>query len=217
MPFAAAAPIIASGISAVGGALANRKQKTTTTAAPTIDPAYAGLQGDLLKRVQDRMANPGGDANFKTVKNAAMTGVNRSAKAAGTSLNNRLAARGFGGAGTDGRSGRAQVDLELDRDRNMGDMEAKFAAMLLDRDDSTMGLAERLLSFGKGQTTSTEGTGNAVAGGLDSGISTLTTLLSLDKLMRPSAAGSSGAGAGAMGLPTSLSRLMSQMNPLATR
>jgi hypothetical protein len=186
MPFAAAVPLISAGVSAAGGILANRKQKTTTQTAPTLDPAFAGLQGDLLASIRDRIANPGG-GQFATLKNAAITSVNRSTQQAGRTLNSRLAARGFGGAGSDGRTGRAQVDLELDRDRQLGDLEAKFAAMLLDREDSSLGLAERLLSFGRGQSTTTTQPGNALAGGLDSGISTLTTLLSLDKLMRPAA------------------------------
>lgn len=180
MPFAAAAPIIASGISAVGGALANRKKTATTSSTPTLDPAYSGLQSDLLAKLRARIADP--SAGTEPLKTAALTNLNKKYAGASDALNTRLAARGFGPG--DGRAGRSQMNLELDRFGEQGALETDFAKMILDRDDSTMGLAERLLSLGRGTTTTSTGTGNAVAGGIDSGVSTLTTLLSLNKLLK---------------------------------
>ncbi len=180
MPFAAAAPIIASGVSALGGALANRKRKTTTSSTPTLDPAMAGLQGDVLAKLRARLSDP--SAGTEPLKTAALTSLNKKYAGASDALSSRLAARGFGPG--DGRAGRSQMNLELDRFGEQGALEADFAKMILDRDDSTMGLAERMLSLGRGTNTTTTGPGNAIAGGIDSGVSTLTTLLSLNKLLK---------------------------------
>jgi hypothetical protein len=180
-------PLIASGVSALGGALANRK--STSTSTPTVAPEYAGLQGDLIKQITERMSNPG--AGVEPLRLGLMEGVNRRFKTLPGKLTTSLAQRGFAKSG---QLGAGFKGLELARMGEQGDIATRMAELELNRGDQGLDMATRLLGLGTGQTATQSG--NMLGGGIGAGSETLTTLLMLDKLLKGSAPGGGVGGPG---------------------
>ena len=180
-------PLIASGVSALGGALSNRSSKSTSTTTPTIAPEYAGLQGDLMKQITERMANPG--AGVEPLRLGLMEGVNRKFKALPGKLTTQLAGRGFAKSG---QLGQGFKGLELERMGEQGDIATKMAELTLDRGDSGLSMAMQMLGLGRGATTESTQPGNKAGGAFGAGSETFTTLLMLDKLLKGSAPGGGG-------------------------
>lgn len=192
MPFLAplapfAAPIIGGAVSAVGGALLNRKSGGVTK---ELQP----LQTDLLNRLRARLANPG--EGLEPLKTSAKTNVNKLYQGGADTLATRLAARGFGGAGSDGRTVRSQVDLDLDRFRALGGVDMDFARLETDRERDTIAQIQQLL--GRGTYAPTPG--NRAAGALDGGLSAFTQLATLLRGYNPSG-GSTLTSGGAWDMP----------------
>lgn len=169
MPFLAplAIPLIGGAVSAVGGALANRGTKGGVT--NELQP----LQTDLINRLRARLADPG--AGLDPLKTSAKTRVNAQYQNAGDALSARLASRGFGGFGSDGRTVRSQTALDLDRFRALTGVDTDFAKLQMTREDDTMAQIQALL--GRGTTPATPG--NKLGGALDGGLSAFTTLATL--------------------------------------
>jgi len=177
-------PLIASGVSALGGALANRKSTSTSTNMPTVAPEYAGLQGDLIKGITERMSNP--TAGIEPVRLGLMEGVNRRYKTLPGKVSTALAQRGFAQSG---QTGAALKGVELARMGEQSDIATRMAEFGLSRGDQGLDMAMRLLGMGTGQTATTTQPGNRLGGAFGAGSETLSTLMMLDKLLKGSAPG----------------------------
>lgn len=207
MPFLGAAMVpVISGLlgvgSAVAGGLANRSSRSTFSQAttPTLSPELQGLQTNLTKSLQDRLANPG--ASLEPLRLNARNAVNRNFAGYDQALRDRLLASGGGRSGKLGAATRAG---ELARIGGLSDLEGEFARLVAGREDSTAGLAERLLAGARGSSTSGSQTlpGNVAGGALNSGLSTLSFFTALDRLLRGGRGPASFAGAGVTGFPGS--------------
>lgn len=180
------------GGSALGGGLANRG--TSSTTSPTIDPAYAGLQSDLISRITQRMADPA--AGTEPLRISGRAGINQLYKDAPDTISRQLNARGFGSSG---KKGGALIKTELARRGELAGLDSKIAELILAREDTSMDLAMRLLGLGRGQTTSQSG--NVAGGAVGPGIETLTYLDTVNKLLN---AGGSSAGAAGLSAASNL-------------
>ncbi len=174
--------------SALAGGLANRK--STSTSMPTLDPAYLALQGDLIKRITDLMADP--SKGTEPLRLGLMESVNRRYKTLPGKLTTQLAQRGFAKSG---QLGQGFKGLELARSGEIGDINTRIADLILGRETQSYDLASRLLAAGRGQTNTQSG--NVLGGALGSGLETLTTLTTLDKILKGAGVGAAVGGAGA--------------------
>ena len=167
-------PVALGGLSALFGALGNRKQ--TTTSQPTLDSAFAGRQGDLISQITKRMSDSG--AGIEPLSLGMKSNVNSRFSALPDLVTTKLAQRGFAKSG---QTGQALKGVEMARMQELGDVDTQMAKLQLDREDSGYDLAMRLLGFGTGQSTTTPG--NVAAGAIGAGSETLTTLLLMQKLL----------------------------------
>jgi len=179
--------------SALAGGLANRK--STSTTMPTLDPAYLGLRGDLIKRITDLMGDPA--KGTEALRLGLMEGVNRRYQTMPGKLTTQLAKRGFAKSG---QLGQGFKGLELARSGEIGDIDTKIADLILGRETQSYDLASRLLASGRGQTTTQSG--NVFGGAIGGGLETLSTLTTLEKLLAGGGR-AAGAGAGISSLPLS--------------
>ncbi len=152
--------------------------------------------GDTLSA---RLANPG-DV-FQPARTRAIGSVNSGYQSIGDRLKANYAGRGFG------RSGKVLTNarqLESSRLGDIGSLDAKFAGMQTDYESQLLDQATRFGFTTPGNSSTQPGgpAGGAVSGGL----STLTTLLSLNKLLsgnayKPGPMGSGETGYEYSGLP----------------
>jgi hypothetical protein len=91
-------------------------------------------------------------------------------------ISRQLNARGFGNSG---KKGKALIMTDLARRGQMAGFEGNLAENILNRQDTTMDLANRLLAAGRGVSTS----GNMLGGAVSAGSETLSTMLLLQKLL----------------------------------
>lgn len=170
-----AVPLIAAGVSAVGGALSGRGKTTTST--PTYTPAQTAVQGRVASTIEERLANP--RANLDPLKAAAIGGVNRTYAGLQDRLASTFAGRGFG------RSGKLVTNakqLEIARAGDIGGIESKFAGMQLDYENQVVDQAMRFGFAAPGATQQIPG--NMIGGAISSGAETFTTLYALDRLLK---------------------------------
>lgn len=203
-----AAMLISSGVSALGGVLANRKSKakSTSTSTPTLSPELQPLQRDLISQISERMKNPG--AGLEPVRLGLMEGVNRRYQNLPGKITTQLAQRGMAKSG---QLGANLKGVELSRMFDLGDIDTKIAELTQSRGDAATDLASRFLSASAGRTTTGESTqpGNMLGGAVGAGSETLSMLMMMDKLMKGGSAGGGGASSGGgfsdtMGLPMNL-------------
>jgi len=168
-------PYIATGISALAGGLANRKQ--TSTSMPTLDPAFGGMQSDLIAAIQKRMADP--SYGTEPLRLGLMEGVNRRYSTLPQRVTTKLAQRGFGDSG---QTGAALKGVELARMGEQGDIATKMAELTLGREDSTLDLINRILAGARGETRT--GSGNVLGGAIGAGAGTMSMLTMLNKLLK---------------------------------
>lgn len=206
-------PLITAGVQTAGGLLANRKSKATSsstqntnsTVTPTLAPEYQPLQAELLERIKRMLLDP--NAGTEPLRLDARNKVNANYDGVDQALRDRLL--GSGG-GRSGKFGAATRRTELARIGGLSDLEGTFAGLRLGRQDQAISMAERLLLQGRGEnrtgTASGEqvGTqpGNMAGGalaGLGQGLGSLTTLMTLDKLLKGS--GGRYGGYGSAGAP----------------
>jgi hypothetical protein len=109
--------------------------------------------------------------------------VNASYDGVDTALRDRFMRTG----GQSGKFGRATMQTELGRMRDLNSLEGQFAGLQLDDERSTMGLAERLLSFGQGSESTQTAPGNVAGstlGSIGDSMGQMATLMTLDRILR---------------------------------
>lgn len=168
---------LASGGAGVASGLMNKGRTSTQNTAPTLDPSLQPLQDDILGRLRQRLE---GGTDLSGVKSPAIEAVNRRFRNLPSAITADFAGRGYGSSGV------LQSEIARshgDRIGALNDLEGKFAGFQIDQDNQAMDLATRLLASGRGSTTTATGGGTAVGSGISSGLETLTTLLTLQRLM----------------------------------
>jgi hypothetical protein len=156
-------PAITAAGSALSGWLSNRKQTNTQTATPTLDPAYSGIQGMLLKQIQDRMAKPSAlPAGYE----AGQIGqINNTYGLVQQGLDNRMTARGLGSSPI---AGAGETNLAMARAGDISKMQAGLPLLERQMQDQDLNLALQMMNTGRGQQATSTTPGNAAAGGLTS-------------------------------------------------
>jgi hypothetical protein len=166
-----------SGGAGVASAVANRKKTSTTDTTPKLDPSLQPLQDDLLSRVRTRL---GTGVDLSAVKSPAIEAVNRRYRNLAPSIAAKFSGRGYGSSGV---LQNALAAGEQNRIGDLNDLEGKFAGFQIDENARTEDLATRLLAAGRGSSTVATGPGNAAGAGISSGLETLTTLMTLQRMM----------------------------------
>jgi len=129
-----------------------------------------------------RLLNPA--AGTEPIVAAGRNRINASYAGADQALRDRLLAGGV--MGQSGRYGTAVRTTELGRLGALGGFEGDIASLILGREDNTANLMTRLLSDVRGTTSSgtTTGPSNILGGSVSGGLETLTTLMTLDQLLK---------------------------------
>lgn len=190
MPFAAAAPIIASVIGAggsiAGSALSGKPKTSTQTSSttPTLTPQMQALMDQLAGYSTDSMNNPG--AGLAPIKNAAIDNVNRNYMSVGSRLNKGFASRGYGSSGSLGDS---MLQTEFARAGDLTGLEGQFADRAIGQKNFGASLGTQLLGFGRGSSSEGSSTGPdmSMSNGLLSGgnaLENLSRLLMLGNVLK---------------------------------
>lgn len=153
------APLIMAGGSLLGGLLGNRKQTQTTT--PTMDPAYSGLQSQLLSMITNRLRQ---GSSLPAGYEAGQIGqINNTFARAGQGLQNRLTAAGLANSPV---AGAGLANMDAARAGQIVQMQQKLPLMERDMQSQDLGMAQALMGMGRG-TQTTQG-GNMLGGGITS-------------------------------------------------
>ncbi len=186
MPLLAMTPAVASlvgaGVSAaagVAGGLLNRSKTSTSSTAPVYTPEQQGIQHQLADTLSARLANPG--QPFQGAKVGAIDSVNKGTDSLTKRLQSNFSSRGFGESGkllTDTRA------IEQNRIGTIGSLDAKFAGMQADYETGLVNDAERFGFAGAGSTTTSTAPGNVAGGAVGGAGQTLTTLFTLNQLLK---------------------------------
>lgn len=171
------------GAGALSGILGNRKSARTGTQASSTRRVLTPQQQrvmDLLEQQGTRLAEfP--TADIQPLKAGAREGVNLNFAGLDEALRQRFLSHG----GKSGKYGQAAIQGEVARMGKLGEVETDFAKLALAERDKGFSLLDRLLSMNMGQETEGEymQPGSMLAGGFNSGIETLTTLLTLNRFL----------------------------------
>jgi hypothetical protein len=169
MAFWIPAAMIASSL--ISGLLANKKQTSTQTSAPTIDPAYGGLQQMLIDSITKRMSSGSSlPAGYET---KGIQDINRAYGNAGTSLSNTLTARGLS---TSPVAGNAATQFEMARGGDIGRFQQNLPLVQRDLENQDFSLINSILGQGRGQTSTMTQAGNQ-AGGAATSLSSMLAYL----------------------------------------
>lgn len=166
------------GLSALSGILGGSTSGTSST-TPTLDPKLQPLQDTLLQKLLERIGNP--SAAIDPLRTTARENVNRNYEGVNDRILATLSGRGFANSGSLPSS---VAKADLSRRGDLSDLEGQLASLTLQDQNTASSLAERLLGQGRGSTTNTQTTvGTDASRGLNAGLSTLTTLLALNRLL----------------------------------
>lgn len=172
--------------SGVASGLMNKGKTSTSSTAPTLDPSLQPLQDDLLGRLKQRLQ---GGTDLSAVKSPAIEAINRRYRNLPAAITADYASRGYGSSGV---LQNAIAGTHASRISDLNDLEGKFAGFQIDQDNQAQDLAARLLASGRGSTTTATQSGTAVGSGISSGLETLTTLLTLGRMLGGGKSGSGG-------------------------
>lgn len=144
------------GVSAIAG-LFGKKQTAVQ------QPLYTQDQLETQKRLSDSLRDAG-PADLTPLKTAAASSINRDYDGAQTSLESRLAARGFGNSG---KLVTNEKNLQIARAGSLGNLESQFAALQLDQQNKQRDQQQRFAFASPGSKssgTSGGGPGGAIGG-----------------------------------------------------
>jgi hypothetical protein len=144
--------IIGGGASIAGGALANRGSSSTT---PTVDPAYSGLQGQILKMIQSRLATPLDTSGYTA--NGVGT-INKSYDLGKQASDNALSARGLS---TSPVAGAVDATRENARAGSVATFQNSVPLLARESQGADLSQAAGVLGLGRGSASSFESGGGA--------------------------------------------------------
>jgi hypothetical protein len=155
-------PLIASGVSAVGGYLANKGKTTQATAqaaAPTFDPASAGLRGQVANIIAGRLNDNSLPAGYET---GGIQNINKSYDAVNAKIASDLTARGLNSSPV---AGTVTARSDLARAGDIGGFRTQLPLMARQLQNQDIGLADQFANLGRGTTSTGSSTGETATGG----------------------------------------------------
>jgi hypothetical protein len=167
----------------IASGLLGKKKTTTVDTSPQLSPELKPLQDDLLKSIQYRLDN---GTDLSKVKTPAIEAINRRYRNLPAAITSDYAGRGYGSSGV---LQSAIAAGHGDRIGALNGLEGKFAGLQIDQDNQAQEMASRLLASGRGSTQTQTQSGNPVGAGISSGMETLTTLLTLGRMLNGGGAG----------------------------
>lgn len=184
--------IIGGGASVAASTLGKKGKQTTVTeqSGPQLRPDQKRISQSLSGTLERNLDAPFQSPNISAQRNQARTTINRATDLAKGRLETDLASRGFERSGQGGAGFGA---IEANRVGALGDLEARIIEFLQQQEtDSNQRNIDNALRFlpngspSSSTSTSTGGT-SALGQGIQSGVSGLTSLFVLDKLLKQSA------------------------------
>src|SRR5512143_1765374 len=176
--------LIPIGIGAGLGLLSGRSKKSTGgqtrtgSTTPTWGPEFQPLLSGALSSLSERMLNP--EAGTEGIRLNALDRVNRRFEGLPDRVSTSLARRGFGRSGTLGKNLKG---LEVERLRNLSDVDTQMADLIFGREMQGYGLAAQLLGLGRGseyqdqQDWWQKGPSNMLGGAIGGGLQGLAGVL----------------------------------------
>ena len=178
-----ALPALLTGGSAIAGGLNSRGGTSVTdqTRTRVLSPVQQLIEGMLGGTLQKRLADP--TAGLEPVRTAGRNKINAAYSGAPDALREKFLT---GGGTASGRLDRAGRGMEMARVGALSGYESDFAKMILQREDDTLGLSERMLTNPAGERVqgTTTGPSNMLGGSVSGGLETATLLYSLNKLLK---------------------------------
>lgn len=186
MAFAAAIPLIATGVSALAGMFGNKNRNqqrrgtaTTTTAPTALAPEYNALQSAIMPSIMKRLSS---STDMTGYENAGIGKINRTFDLGKQSVSNDLTARGLGSSPI---AGAAMQRHETGRIGQIAGFQNSLPMVQRQMQDDDLAAALQMLNFGRSTAGSTstsnqmseEGGPGALAGGLDNMASMLGFLI----------------------------------------
>lgn len=181
MPFPLLIPAITAGASLIGGLFKKKQtQASTSTMAPTLDPAFGPLQSTIMNQVMARLK--GGGPDLSGYAGSGVADINHTFDLIKQSQGNNLTARGLASSPVAGV-------VDANRDMARGGEIARFqnSLPLLSRElqNQDLGFAANFLNAGRGTTSTSTGSatgGGGLAGGFENLAGMLGYLISTGKL-----------------------------------
>lgn len=147
------ASIIGGGASVAGGALANRSNATSST-TPTMDPKYGGLQQSILDMITKRLSS--GPADLSGYTASGIGTANKTYGLVKQAQTNDLTSRGLA---TSPIAGVVDANRENARAGDITRFQNSIPLLQRDLQTQDLGMANSILSQGRGVTTTQAGTG----------------------------------------------------------
>ena len=163
MPFAAALPYIATGVSGLLGLLRNRNRQQTeqrSTTMPTLDPAYGPLQQMLISQATERLQGNSLPSNYEA---GGVNTINRTHDLVSQGVNNTLTSRGL--ATSPGIQAGVAERLGGSRAGDLSRFRANVPIVQRELQNQDFGNIAQLLNMGRGQTTTGTGMNEQSFGG----------------------------------------------------
>lgn len=175
--------LIGAGASVAGSALSGSRSAST----PTLSPEMQQLQDQLANYSSTLMTNP--TKNLAPMKLAATDQISRNYAAMPKTVANSLSSLGFGSSG---KLGTAMYNTAAARSGDLTNLEGQYGQMAVNQANEGASLSEQLLNSFRGVSGTSSGNpaGNALMSG-GNGLSNLSTLLMLQKVLGQSGGGSS--------------------------
>lgn len=178
-----------SGVSAIGGALSNRKKTQTSTTTPTLDPAFGPLQTMMIDRATKRLQQPSAlPAGYSA---SGVKTINDTFDVGKQSLENVLTARGLG---TSPVAGSAMAQHETGRIGEVAGFRRNLPMVEREFQNQDFEQVMRLLGQGRGLSSTAATGGNMIGGGISDMATMLGFLYGQGAFAKP-------AGTSATGLP----------------
>jgi len=168
MGFAAAIPLIAAGLSGIGGYMANRKKNqqtstNTSTQAPTaLSPEYASLQSAILPSIMKRMNSSADMTGYET---SGIDKINRTFDLSRQGLDADLTSRGLGSSPI---AGAAMARNTNSRAGEISRFQSNIPMVQRQMEGDDLAMALQALGMGRsmsGNTTTSSGTSTSPSAG----------------------------------------------------
>jgi hypothetical protein len=168
-----------SGGAGIASGLLNKPKTSTSSTTPTLSPEMKALQDRLAAYSNDEMVDP--SKGLAPIRTAGLDNINRTFMDIPSRLSSQFASRGYGSSGDFGSS---LYKTEYARGGAISDLEGQLAAMANSNRAHGADIGQRLLNSGQGSTSTSTGPDTSVGSGINSGLSTLTSLFTLSQLLK---------------------------------
>ena len=174
MPLSILPALIGGGASIISGLLKGGTSATT----PTLSPEMQALQNQVGSYASGLMRNP--TQGLAPMKLAATDQINRNYASMPKTVANSLSGMGFGASG---KLGTAMYNTAAARSGDLTNLEGQYGLMAVNQANEGASLSEQLLNSSRGSSTSGYGSPGIALQSAGNGLSNLSTLLMLKKVL----------------------------------